>query len=255
MKYALSILTALMIWGCSGCAPVHSDYRSLSTSDVSKSVFKIVANMEVIAQGDETKRVINGGWSGTAWTVKVKDGNSFLMTAGHVCESGKTYTQVGFFGDKTVYDIKSVTYKLLTPDDVTITGVTVIADNDDDDLCLISVAGQLGKEIPLATEDPPYAAEGYYIGAPKGIWGGGIAGYYQTHFSGRGTPFGNGKEALAFSTASAAPGASGSPYMYNGKAVALLNLGHGGFMTFSTGVPHEVIDAFVKKAMHVEPKE
>ncbi len=149
--------------------------------------------------------------------------------------------------------VESVAYTLIAADGTEIPGATVVLDDDDNDLCMFQVAGNLGRPIPIGDRDPPYAAEGYYVGAPHGIWGGGIAGYYTVRFSGRGTPWNNKKEALAFSTASAAPGASGSPYMYDGQAVALLNLGSSSFFTFSTGVPWDQLKTFVAKALHKQP--
>ncbi len=247
-------LMTLAIGLMASCTPDLFSWGTprISEQAASRSVYKIKTFLTLGSADPADKvSVTHQGWHGTAWVVSDEHNRSRLMTAGHVCETGDTWADEDWFGPTgVVLPIRSVVYTLEAADGTVIEGARVILDDDDVDLCLLSVQGDLGVPIPLATEDPPYGGEGWYIGAPMGSWGGGVAGIYKTVFMGRGQIFHDGRDALAFSTAQAQHGASGSPYIYDGRAVAVLTLGHGGFMTISTGVPWNIIKSFLIRASH-----
>jgi len=199
------------------------------------------------------------GWWGTGWVVARYGGRSYIMTAGHVCETRKAIENpdpLGLgTGDMAV--VKSVDYTLIASDDKKYDGATVVLDDDDVDLCVLAIQGDFGEPMPLAGVDPQYGSRGWYVGAPRAIWGGGIAGIYETTYSGRGTPFKGGCEdgsklcdnaAEVFSTAEGAPGASGSPILVDGRVVAVLNMVDGRFPTFTVGVPWDTVRAFLARA-------
>lgn len=237
-------LFLLLLLGCGIIRPMP-----VSPQVVSRSVYKVEFSGEFVDEADPFRQSILLAWTGTAWVVRYERDRSFLMTAGHVCvmEGGST---VDKGPPRRGFDVSKVRYVLVAADGTRYPGATALADDDALDLCLLVIPGNLGTPLPLADEDPPYSAEGYYIGAPHGLWGGGIAGYYATRFSGRGTPWLNAPaEALAFSTAEGAGGASGSPLVFKGRVVALYNFLAQGFGTFSTGVPHEVIRGFLQRSM------
>lgn len=219
---------------------------------VAHSVYKVEFSGDFVDEADPLRQVVPLTWTGTAWVIRNERGRSFLMTAGHVCVMDAANV-VDKGPPRRGFDVSKAQYTLVAADGTRFGGATAIADDDELDLCLLTVPGDLGTPLPLADEDPPYAAEGYYIGAPHGIWGGGIAGYYATRFSGRGKPWGDSPEALAFSTAEGAHGASGSPLMFRGRVVGLYNLLARDFGTFSTGVPYEVIRGFLQRSMPHEP--
>lgn len=200
------------------------------------------------------------GWWGTGWVVARYGGRSYIMTAGHVCETRKAIENPDPLGLGTgdMAEVKSVDYELIAPDDKHYDGVAVVLDDDGNDLCVLSVKGDFGEPMPLATVDPQYGERGWYVGAPRAIWGGGIAGIYEATYSGRGVPLKGGcgvedarlcdNVAEVFSTAEGAPGASGSPIFVGGRVVALLNMVDGRFPTFTVGVPWDTVRAFLARA-------
>ena len=214
--YYVFLLLVILSSVC--CTTLHTtDYRKTIANS---SVFKI----EVISVED-------GAWSGTAWLVQKTDKFSYVMTAGHVCEEGP-----------------DVVYSLFSKDNVESTATRVVLDDDDLDLCLLEVPGNIGNPLAIASKDPEYGDNGFYIGAPNGIWGNGVAPMYLVHFIGRGTVFGFGNEALAFSTEGAMGGASGSPIIFNNQVVALLTLVPPKFQSITSGVPYNSIKSFLERA-------
>lgn len=209
-----------------------------------------------ISSDDDTAEI---RWSGTAWVAATGPGRTFAMTAGHVCESDKVY-HVRYI-DWSTWTIKeaslpiiSVEHKLVAADGTEFTNAKVIRDEDLDehfngiDLCLLAVAGDLGDPLPIASSDPSYSRPAWVVGAPRGIWGGGIAPTALLTYSGRGNIFGTKDEGLAF-TGPAAPGNSGSAIMVDGRVVGLLNLGSTIF-PMHTAVPHEELVSFLRRALH-----
>ena len=220
----------------------------------------LLVDAKLLSEGDNTAKV---GWSGTGWVAANGVGHSYVMTAGHVCESGKVYhleyiDWSTFTVKKVDLPILSTEHTLINRDNTEFPGGTVLADEDLDDdyngkdLCVIGVPGYLGKAFPLATQDPPYGTSSEVIGAPTGLWGGGVAITANLKYSGRGTVFHTKTDGLSF-TGEAAPGNSGSAITYQGRVVALLNLGGKRFPSLSVGVPHEEIRDFLRRALHKAP--
>lgn len=195
------------------------------------------------------------GWWGTGWVVARDGGRSYIMTAGHVCETRQAIEDPDPLGLGTgsMSVVKSVDYVLIAPSGQQYEGAEVVLDDDSVDLCVLSIKGDFGDPIPLASVDPQYGSRGWYVGAPRAIWGGGIAGIYEVTYSGRGTPFKGGcdicdNEMEVFSTSEGAPGASGSPILVNGRVVAVLNMVSSRFPTFTVGVPWDTVRAFLGRA-------
>jgi hypothetical protein len=248
---------------CLGPSPRWAHYES--PNDAQHSVYKIKAEMVVdvssiaddlgLAPDDPTTKTAK--WSGTAWVQQSSTKESYIVTAGHVCEEAGgmySYETVDFEKMKLVehkLPILSVNYTLIDQDGTEFHGAKVVLDDDSVDLCMLGIAGDLGSPLAISGHDPRYSQEGWYIGAPYGIWGGGIAGVYKVVFSGRGNVFGT-RPMMAFSSASAAPGASGSPIMFDGEVVAVLTEGADGFMTYTQGVPRDILQAFCDRAHHTE---
>jgi hypothetical protein len=201
------------------------------------------------------------GWTGTAWTVDRMRGRSFLMTAGHMCESKDTYEYtdaslaIDDDGNLTIVEKKyelpivKAEYDFHGADGTDYVGAKVVRDDDDIDLCELQIAGDLGTPIPLADHDPDYGEHCYYTGAPSGIWGGGIAGTFDLVFSGRGDMFGEGQDKLAF-TGLGKGGASGSPMICDGQAVGVLVEGPRNFQGMFMGTPQDEMREFHRKARH-----
>ena len=204
----------------------------------SQSVYKVIADVEV-GLGDETGATLHVGWSGTAWTVAREHGHSFLMTAGHVCETSDEMEGL---------PILSVSYTLVARDGTRISGATPVLDDDDADLCTLAVVGDLGEPMSLATVDPEYGAVCTDIGAPRGYFGEGIAPIAELRYSGRGTIFGD-HEGLGF-VGLIDHGSSGSPVVCDGRVVGLLNLGSNDYVRLGLAVPYEAIREHLIRALH-----
>lgn len=236
------------------CTP-FSSIRLYKNEDAASSVYKIVANEYVdirplkkimAAAGYDVSGapdIQERSWGGTAWVIGGGDETSYVMTAGHICESDTVFhTQL--FGD---LPIVGVSYSVESA-----SGTTNVAlmqsDNDDIDLCTLSVEANLGRPLMLASSDPVYGAEIEYIGAPGLIWGGGIAPIYKGLFSGRGTPWGGEQEVLAV-TVTSTGGASGSPVLYNGMVIGVFTADGREFKDFGSAVPWDVVQKFWKKSL------
>lgn len=99
-----------------------------------------------------------GEGTGTAWVVKNEDGKSLLITAGHVCGAFQADFELIRRG----------------PSEDRIPAHRVMS-SDYPDLCELVADTVVGDPIPLATNPPKYDEELILIGAPNGLWGGGIA--------------------------------------------------------------------------------
>jgi hypothetical protein len=228
---------------------------------ISLSVTQEMMELRVISQTQDTAEI---GWSGTGWVAARAPGRSFMMTAGHVCESRETY-------DVEVYDIdweaNTIEFEtihlpiiekkhvMMSRDGVDSVSGSVLRDEDMDDeyngndLCMLGIGADLGPAIPIANDDPDYGQACSVVGAPSGLWGGGIAVASEPLFSGRGSVFGVEPDGLAFNGL-LAPGNSGSAVTCNGRVVGVISLGSTRFKSLIHAVPHESIAAFMKKALH-----
>lgn len=263
MKKLLLILTSFVIAACGSCATMPM-YTGPQMEDLALNVYKIETKVVVDVQplnealkkagidiGDDPKKTFEFGSWGTAWVLARPNG-TVIMTAGHVCESAWTYKDdmLEIIGVDHL-DVISYGHKLIDVDGkVVASDLEVLRDWDDieegRDLCALRTPANLHRAgIPLATQDPPYGADVRYVGAPRGVWGGGHPLIFPGLFSGRGALFDWG-EALTFNFAKAAPGSSGSPVIYNGEAIAVYNLGSTRHDATGSGVPWNVIREFLK---------
>lgn len=207
---------------------------------------------------DHTARI---GWVGTGWVADRRAGRSFVMTAGHVCETGTSY-HVEYMDWSTFSFVEadlpiiSAKHVLVSRDGIRTAPVTVIRDEDLDeqtfngnDLCLMGTVGDLGQPIPVADSEPDYSQTCDVIGGPHGLWGGGIAPTSEMRFNGRGSVFGTEPDGLSF-TGIVAPGNSGSGVMCDGQAVGVISLGATSMPGLIHAVPYDSIRTFLKKALH-----
>jgi len=213
MKKAIVLLVIILASCSAWMRPEGSFAESLS-----KNVFKItlLETAEVpMASGINSTLSVES--FGTAWIHRSDGNRTLLITAGHICETS-THLDYGQFGKLRV---ASRAYTLLDADGTKHEGVKVIFDDDEVDLCMVSVPGSIGKGLRLADKDPPYAADVTFIGAPHGIWGGNIALIFGGKFSGRGKLAK--VEFSVFTLLGSAQGASGSPIFYEGRVVGVLS--------------------------------
>ncbi len=206
------------------------------------------------------------GWSGTGWVSGRVPGRSYVMTAGHVCESKDVYSievydidwEEGTISFETIdLPITSKKHLMLSRDGVESANGSIIRDEDLDDsfngndLCMIGVGADLGPAIPVADVDPDYGQTCSVVGAPTGLWGGGIAVASEATFSGRGSVFGTEPDGLAFNGL-LAPGNSGSAVVCDGKVAGVISLGSTRFKSLTHAVPHDSIRKFMKAALHTQ---
>lgn len=199
-------------------------------------------------------------WTGTAWVAEYERGTSYLVTAGHVCESRTEVEDVDPFFGVTVGKLKvhRVDYRLTAEDGTEVRDLTVLVDDDDADLCVMSHRGWLAAPLPIATEDPERYARGWYAGAPAGVWGEGVAMTYDLVYDGRGRPF-SGKCGPDMKiceadgevvSGSVTGGASGSAILFGGRVVGVLNLALGRFPDLGVAVPWNAVRRDLDRARH-----
>jgi Trypsin-like peptidase domain len=233
------------------------------------AVFKMTEKVRVRAvnpaQGEEPDDTRD--WTGTAWIIghdTIADQNTYLMTAGHMCEDRKQIVETDdMFGVSESFDVLGVDYTVISSDDYVSVARPVLIDHDVD-LCVVKVMDDLGPPLPIASADPDYAERGWYVGAPKGIWGGGLAPFVEVAFNGRAAPFKGqceddmvaacAHEGMLFSSYGAIGGASGSPVLVEGQVVGLLNMSAPPFRPIFSAVPWEVIRRTFDRALAIEAR-
>lgn len=253
MRKFVSIIVLALLTACNGCVPFF--HSRVTREESTASVYKIRLDMTVDASSLGGADQVKTGGSGTAWVAANEDGVTYLITAGHVCNTGTELKGQDMFGNDYALPILERSYTLIDKNDQEFTALTIARDNDGDgiDTCVITSKGDFGPPLPISNDDPAYGSRGWYIGAPAGLWGGGIAGIYEMTAMGRGQVFGGGHDSLAFSSAEAAPGASGSPIIFNGRVVGMLTQVARRFQTLTTGIPHEVLKSELDKAIRKVP--
>lgn len=204
------------------------------------------------------------GWSGTGWIGARGNDRTFVMTAGHVCESKDIYPVDFLWVDWDTFEFELVHldlpilekhHAMLGRDGVKSVDASVIRDEDLDDdfngndLCMLGVSGDLGNPIPVALHDPEYGDSCSVVGAPTGLWGGGIAVPSDAIYAGRGAVFGTEPDGLAFNGL-LAPGNSGSAVICDGQVVGTISLGSTRFRSLIHAVPEDRIRVFMDKALH-----
>lgn len=265
-KIAVFLMLAVTIGSCA--APQYAGTRM---RDLADNVYKIEVSRTIDtstlselpffkALRIEFPSSITLSHMGTAWVLKTDGKRSLIMTAGHVCEGGWEYHEdadplVG--SPELNLPVISHSHTLVTTSGKKITGLEVVWDVDDlekgADLCMLIADGVLGSGMPIASHDPPYGSDVRYIGAPRGVWGGGNPLIYPGLFSGRGDLFDYG-EALILNMSKGAPGASGSPVIYDGQVIGVFNLISLRHDTTGTAVPWDVIRKFIDEAVkHIPP--
>ena len=212
----------------------------------------------------KNRKTIKVGWAGTGWVAARRNERSFVMTAGHVCESKSVYT-VQFFDidwERMEFVVRTLDLPIVEKKHTLVSreGVKVAADviRDEDfkdessfdgpDMCLLGAGVRLGAPLRLAWQDPTYGDNAEVVGAPRGLWGGGIAVASDVKYSGRGSIFKVDPVGLAFN-GHVAPGNSGSAVIHEGRVVGLISLGSIRFPSLIHAVPHEILRDFLKRAL------
>jgi hypothetical protein len=229
--------------------------------EVKLSVAQQSTGMSIIKA---TRDFVEIGWSGTGWAAAQGAGKTYVMTAGHVCESKDVYPFDFFYVDWDTFEFEFVHFDfpivekhhvMIGSDGVASPDATIIRDEDLDDnfngndLCMLGLVGEIGTPVPVADHDPGFGQACSVVGAPTGLWGGGIAVPSSATFAGRGEVFGTDPDGLAFNGL-LAPGNSGSAVICNGEVQGVISLGSTRFPSLIHAVPHERIQDFIAKALH-----
>lgn len=162
-SFLIFLFLALFFSGAAVAQPIP-----LTPSGVQPSVYKIMAYQDGVKQ-----------WSGTGWMVA----EGKMMTAGHVCddEGELGFTFRAFNKWNQSYPVK------------------VIRFSHDPDLCIMDAKNVPGTPLSL-TLPPSYGSTVWYVGAPLGIYGDGVAPFAQGFYIGHN-----------MCMIAGYPGASGSP--------------------------------------------
>lgn len=238
-------------------------WMALGAANIKLSVAQQATEFHVISVSPSRDTAVIG-WSGTGWVAAKDAGKSYVMTAGHVCESSDFYPVEVYDIDWDTWTITFETINLpiiekhhvmVTRDGVTTSDASIIRDEDMDDgfngndLCMLGIGADLGPAVSVATDDPEYGDTCSVVGAPTGLWGGGIAIPSEALFAGRGSLFGTEPDGLVFNGL-LAPGNSGSAVVCDGKAVGVISLGSLRFRSTIHAVPWDAIRKFARKALH-----
>ena len=139
---------------------------------------------------------------GSSTVVGHKDGNTYSLTAAHVCMAPEPGVDSMGRPFPFSYEMKSE-LKL-----VDITGkirvATIVDANTKVDICLLVTEGEWGKALDVAEEMPGVGEKVYNVAAPRGVFSPGMVPLFEGYYSGKDI---HGDE---FYTIPAAPGSSGS---------------------------------------------
>lgn len=233
----LLIACALLLSSCA----LSFGRPTVTREEARDSVFKIYSDVEVdptpvceddadcLAKlKDRIGKTYHFKFIGTAWASGHSKGHTQIATAGHICESDETYKyKILDWGTLTLktYElpILSVTYDLEASDGTKVKDIQVLHDDDDVDACILTAPGDIAPSLPLADRDPDYGEHCFVIGAPAGIWGGGLAMISEATFSGRVSM--NGLPQMLTFSGAAVGGSSGSPVICGGRVVGILDRG------------------------------
>ena len=176
---------------------------------------------------------------GSGAVVHVSDGNSYILTAGHVCMPSKPYQIVTYKGNFLLYEITSsvsiVSYKGGKR------STSIVAVDNKNDLCVVKTAGQWADPIEIADDLPPIGTKVYNMAAPFGIFDPGMVPLLDGYYSGY-DRFGN-----HFFTVPVRPGSSGSPVLDpQGRIISVIHSAH--MMYESIGLGSSLAD--VKKIVN-----
>lgn len=155
----MRLITLLIALILTSCQLSHTGPKYPVTPNVAaESTFKITVDFGGLATS-----------SGTAWTVAVKNGYTYFITAGHVC-------------DMDPFPGIPKKFQIINSDDDSYNVEVVAVESDDEDiqkdLCLLRLAGHLGNPLMIARFDPKYNDPLAYVGAPAGAFGNGLAPTY-----------------------------------------------------------------------------
>jgi hypothetical protein len=235
--------------------------RELTREDAAAATFRVdvdvVTDPGVLSGSGETES--HHRWSGTAWVAEFDYATSRarLVTAGHVCETRAETEEEGWFGPVGKVKVRRVDYALVAADGTKISGLTVAYDDDDVDLCVLSYQGWLARPLPIAAADPQPRERGWYVGAPRRVWGGGAAPSYDLEYAGRGSPFREmdpsdkvyAQDELVL-TGPIAGGASGSAAVVGGVVVGVINLAPPRWPNFGAAVSWRELRWALDRASH-----
>lgn len=159
------ILALIFVFACQVPAPGY-----VTPSRAVPSVFKITTSVSGLRES-----------TGTAWIAHYSHAfdTTYLITAGHVCNAEEPERE----GERT-YELESRLGKTYPAKEIK----RIFQDRLDDrwpiDLCLLLTPGFISQALPIMTREPYYGEKAYYVGAPRGIWGGGEAPLYVGHYAG-----------------------------------------------------------------------
>lgn len=134
---------------------------------------------------------------GTSFVYQEEAGESLLLTAGHVCNSG--FEVPGLDVEIKIEGLGPLHIRVMNQFGQS-WPATMVKKSSNPDLCILKVQGHISRPLPLADAMPEWSERVSYIGGPRGFYGEGVAMYYEGFYSGA--------NVLSVFTA---PGASGSP--------------------------------------------
>ena len=132
-----------------------SGYKETTVDDVGDATFKISIEITV-----EETIVLNS--SGTGFNIATGNGISIIMTAGHVCIGDDIL-------EGSTLRITNRVFKITSNKDTSYDAYIVV-DNDELDVCLMAVLGEVSKPLHIAKKHPKIGDKVKYVGAPSGFW-------------------------------------------------------------------------------------
>lgn len=221
MRY---ILALALLCTCTAATVSTPAPRDTSEKVRVARILRSTLMVRVMSVDPMTNKLQMGGGSG--FIAAHKDGSTFVVTAGHVCDPAPMAIKLT--------DIGGFEYN-----------AEVAYSDQDQEVCVLKTPGEIGMVTPLSRETPYLGAPVVFAGAPKGVFDRNAAVVADARYCGV-TDYAGMRVAVLSSVTTS--GASGSGVHFEGAVIGIVVAVANPMGTPIFVVPAEVVSGALKKA-------
>jgi len=238
------IITIILVLICMSILTISCAPQYKTTVFKRSSFLKLEKKLNVIACSDQEqmcKSVNKWGSTASGAIIKNQFDGSYALTAAHVCDDNKVKKFINSFFDKNHPDLKvqyNLDFKAITIDGKEYVA-KVVAQDIENDICVLWLEGCYNEAIPLAPSGPSPGDRVYNTAAPLGIFAVGMAPLQEGIFNGE-------AKNKAFYSVPAIGGSSGSPIMnHKGELIGMIHSTYRSFNHLSLSPTYKDLSGFI----------